>query len=339
MQLLRPTDPWHPEVKNKLFASRSSQSALRNASRLKRLITKALTVLKRREYARAYVEIGAALQSYHWSSALHYCAGYAARKLGEFTLAQSHFAHVSNRNVLDALAAQEMMTLMYQMGRFQELSAFARCRLLDQEEAESYYVLGVVYQLHQQITNAQSAFEGALRCAHRDSPDHITYRLALSHCLYTQRHYAKALEYLSATEAGDHEEIQLWLLTGRCQFRLERRSEGEAALKRALKIDSSNILVHITYGDELHKTQPRRALKHYLKSIQRHQAPPVIYQRIATLYERLGELHQAIKYLETYRHFLEFEQIEPITEQIERLRRRLERSSARPWYKRLYERR
>ena len=313
--------------------------ARQDLSRLARIVTKALKDLKRREYARVYVDLGVALQSYHWSSALHYCAGYSARHLGEITLAQSHYAHVHDQSSLNSLAAQEMMTLMYQMGRFQELSAFARCRLLSREEPESYYMLGVVYQLHHQIKSAQKSFEGALNCVYQDSPDQLTYRLALSHSLYMQQEYTQALEYLSAADTTSRKETQLWLLISRCYFRLNHEQDGEDALKRALKLSPRDILVHITYGDELQKSQPQRALKHYLKSIQRRQAPAIIYQRIAHLYERLGMLNQAIKYLDIYRHFLEYDQIEPIDEQIKKLRQRLEVRPLRPWYKRLYGRR
>lgn len=315
MSLNRPTEPWHPEVKTELLTLYAQLDAKRIAQPLEQIIKQ----LQRSDFWRAYEAAKKLLSLYHWSGALHYCAGYAAYHIGEFSLSMSHYARVLERDRLGSLAAQEMMTQLYQQQNYVTLLMFAHTRIVMIEEPETYYMLGLAHQTSGQLSSAQRAFQLALNHSYLGACDHITYRLALAGCLYLQASFEEALTLLNSADRSEHHSPMLWLLIARCQFKLNQRIHGEISLKRALKLAPHNAQVQITCGDVLRRYNPAQALKHYRKVLSRYEAPAEVYRRVADLYEQLHDFKSALRYLKLYRNLLEYHDVASVDQRINRL--------------------
>lgn len=331
MSLSRPTAPWHPEVKSELLNPR----VIKRESRLYKPLSAIIAQLRHGEHWSAYESARLLLKRYAWSRAVHYCAGYAARHIGEYALSLSHYAQVSERDRLGSLAAQEIMTRLYQQKQHQTLIMFARARLTLIEEPETYYMLGVAHQARGHFKGSREAFSAALDCAYQGAPDRIVYRLALAGNLYLQRDIQGALDLLSVADRADQRSPQLWLLTARCQVKLGHISDGDLSLKRALRLAPQSAQVHITCGDVLRKRDPKRALKHYHRVLRRYEAPAEVYLRVSGIYERLGAFEDAIQYLELYRGLMESPDTRVVDQRLKTLR---EMASRRPkrWFQRFY---
>ena len=99
----------------------------------------------------------------------------------------------------------------------------------------------------------------------RQSPDHGPFLFRKAQILATQDNPKEALNLLEKTKDAGIEEVQRYILEGRCHVSLRQKREAETAFQKAVKADSKNILARFLLGKtQLGNGAVRPAIPHLL---------------------------------------------------------------------------
>ena len=252
----------------------------------------------------AYHQIKMLLHESKDSALLYYICGRLAHRFGDLGLAKSHLTHAihhsANHKELQQLVIISLMNLLYGCNHTTELRALIKWRIEMGDGYEVYFMLGHLEEEAKSFNLAIKSYQIALQ----SNPSAHSCRLVLAKLFCHQGEFNQASRELKKLQQTYRQSEIVWALSALVQLSRKQEKLALSMLKKALRINPRCSFAYRLLGDYYFKSNLKKALNYYSKSIAGDKPSYIIYERLAQIYQKWGRYDEALAQLSLYRCFV-----------------------------------